>query len=40
VDPQGSIIDGEWNSTPALGLHIQLHALRPEANVIIHNHAH
>ncbi|MFT5482097.1 MAG: ribulose-5-phosphate 4-epimerase/fuculose-1-phosphate aldolase, partial [Halieaceae bacterium] len=24
----------------ALGLHIQLHALRPEANVIIHNHAH
>lgn len=39
LDHEGKIIDGEWNITPAIGLHIQLHALRPEANVVIHNHA-
>lgn len=40
LDHQGNIIDGEWNITPAIGLHIQLHALRPDVNVVIHNHAH
>lgn len=40
LDETGAIIEGEWNTTPAIGLHIQLHALRPEANVVIHNHAH
>ena len=40
LDPEGNVIDGDWNVTPALGLHIQLHALRPEVNVVIHNHAH
>lgn len=39
LDPQGSVIAGEWNTTPAIGLHIQLHALRPDMNVIIHNHS-
>lgn len=38
LDPEGAIIDGEWNTTPAIGLHIQLHALRPDVNVVIHNH--
>ena len=40
LDEHGTIIDGDWNVTPALGLHMQLHALRPEVNVVIHNHAH
>ncbi|TDG11267.1 class II aldolase/adducin family protein [Seongchinamella unica] len=39
LDSEGKIIDGEWNITPAIGLHIQLHDLRPEVNVVIHNHA-
>jgi L-fuculose-phosphate aldolase len=38
LDEAGNIIDGEWNVTPALGLHIQLHRLRPDVNVVIHNH--
>jgi L-fuculose-phosphate aldolase len=40
LDEKGKIIDGDWNITPAIGLHIQLHALRPELQVVIHNHAH
>jgi len=39
LDHSGVIIEGEWNTTPALGLHLQLHQLRPEVNVVIHNHA-
>lgn len=39
LDHEGNIIDGDWNITPAIGLHIQLHTLRPECNVVIHNHA-
>ena len=39
LDPAGEVIDGEWNVTPAIGLHIQLHRLRPEVNVVVHNHA-
>ena len=39
LDESGAIISGEWNVTPALGLHVQLHKLRPDVNVIIHNHA-
>jgi ribulose-5-phosphate 4-epimerase/fuculose-1-phosphate aldolase len=40
LDHAGNIIDGQWNVTPAIGLHIQLHELRPDINVAIHNHAH
>ncbi len=39
LDETGKIIDGDWNVTPALGLHIQLHEARPDVNVVIHNHA-
>lgn len=38
IDEEGGIVDGQWNVTPALGLHLQLHKLRPDVNVIIHNH--
>jgi ribulose-5-phosphate 4-epimerase/fuculose-1-phosphate aldolase len=40
LNPKGDIIDGDWNITPAIGLHIQIHELRPELDVIIHNHTH
>lgn len=35
---QGKILDSDWNVSPAIGLHLQLHELRPEINVVIHNH--
>ncbi len=40
LDANGEVIDGDWNVTPALGLHLKLHAARPDVNVVIHNHAH
>ncbi len=40
LDEAGKVIAGDWNITPAIGLHLQLHALRPEINVVVHNHAH
>lgn len=40
LDTEGKVIDSDWNVTPAIGLHIQLHALRPDVHVVIHNHAH
>lgn len=40
LDANGKILDSDWNVTPALGLHMQLHAARPDVHVVIHNHAH
>ena len=40
LDHDGNILDSQWNTTPALGLHLQLHNARPDVNVVIHNHAH
>ncbi len=40
LNEQGEVTDGDWNVSPAIGLHIQLHQLRPAVNVVIHNHAH
>jgi L-fuculose-phosphate aldolase len=40
LNPEGEIIDSDWNVTPAIGLHLQLHARRPDLHVAIHNHAH
>lgn len=39
LDESGKVVEGEWNITPAIGLHMQLHQLRPDVNVVIHNHA-
>ena len=38
IDLQGNVIEGEWNVTPANLLHRAIHAVRPDAHVIIHNH--
>jgi L-fuculose-phosphate aldolase len=40
LNEAGEVTAGDWNVTPAIGLHIQLHQLRPDVNVVIHNHAH
>lgn len=40
LDPDGKVIDSDWNVTPAIGLHLQLHAQREDVHVVIHNHAH
>lgn len=40
LNAEGEIIEGQWNTTPAIGLHLQMHELRPEVNVVVHNHAH
>lgn len=39
LDASGNILQGEWNVTPAIGLHLQLHRLRPDVQVIVHNHS-
>ena len=38
LDAQGRVIDGDWNITPAINLHLEIHARRPDVDVIIHNH--
>lgn len=40
IDHDGKVLDSRWNTTPAIGLHLQLHRLRPDVNVVLHNHAH
>ena len=37
--PDGSIMEGEWNVTPAINLHVEVHAAREDVKVIIHNHS-
>lgn len=39
LDGDGKVIDSDWNVTPAIGLHLQIHAARPDVHVVIHNHA-
>ena len=38
LDAQGKVIEGEWNITPAINLHMDLHAARHDVEVVIHNH--
>ena len=38
LDSEGKVLDSDWNISPAIGLHLQIHALRSEINVVIHNH--
>lgn len=39
LDEQGKVIEGGWNVTPAVNLHMEIHARRPDVKVIIHNHS-
>lgn len=39
VDSAGRVIEGEWNVTPAIGLHLAVHQRRHNLQVVIHNHS-
>ncbi|MBS0293621.1 MAG: class II aldolase/adducin family protein [Proteobacteria bacterium] len=38
LDERGGVIEGDWNITPAIGLHLDVHRLRHDVRVVIHNH--
>lgn len=38
LDGSGKVIEGDWNITPAINLHMDLHAARHDVQVVIHNH--
>lgn len=38
VDEDAVPVSGRWDVTPAIHLHTELHRLRPDARVVIHNH--
>lgn len=38
VDADGAVVEGEWDVTPAVFLHTELHRSRHDAAVIVHNH--
>lgn len=39
LDSQGKVIEGDWNITPGINLHLAIHAERPDVAVVIHNHS-
>jgi ribulose-5-phosphate 4-epimerase/fuculose-1-phosphate aldolase len=39
INPEGRIIEGRWNVTPAIILHVAIHARRKDVSVILHNHS-
>lgn len=39
LSAEGRILEGAWNITPAINLHRDMHALRHDARVVIHNHS-
>jgi ribulose-5-phosphate 4-epimerase/fuculose-1-phosphate aldolase len=38
VDGDGRVVAGRWDVTPAIHLHTELHRVRPDARVVVHNH--
>lgn len=38
IDADGRVLDGTWDVTPAVHLHTELHRVRPDARVVVHNH--
>ncbi len=38
VDADGHVIEGQWDVTPAIHIHTELHRNRPDARVVVHNH--
>jgi ribulose-5-phosphate 4-epimerase/fuculose-1-phosphate aldolase len=39
IDENGKVIEGKWNTTPAINIHLDVHKLRPDIGVAIHNHS-
>ena len=38
VDADANVVAGQWDVTPAIHIHTELHRRRPDARVVIHNH--
>jgi ribulose-5-phosphate 4-epimerase/fuculose-1-phosphate aldolase len=38
IDPEGKVLEGKWDVTPAVHIHTALHRRRPSARVVVHNH--
>ena len=38
IDADGTVIAGDWDVTPAVHLHTELHRKRADARVVVHNH--
>jgi ribulose-5-phosphate 4-epimerase/fuculose-1-phosphate aldolase len=38
VGPNGEVLAGKWDVTPAIHIHTELHRRRPDARVVVHNH--
>lgn len=38
VDADANVVAGKWDVTPAIHIHTELHRVRPDARVVIHNH--
>ena len=38
IDPDGQVLEGQWDVTPAIHIHTELHRRRPDARVVVHNH--
>jgi ribulose-5-phosphate 4-epimerase/fuculose-1-phosphate aldolase len=38
VSPEGELLEGRWDVSPAIFVHTALHRQRPDARVIVHNH--
>lgn len=38
VDEDANVVSGRWDVTPAIHIHTELHRMRPDARVVIHNH--
>lgn len=39
VDDKGAVVEGSWNVTPAIGLHLEVHRRRHDLKVVLHNHS-
>jgi ribulose-5-phosphate 4-epimerase/fuculose-1-phosphate aldolase len=38
IDADGTVIEGQWDVTPAIHIHTELHRNRADARVVVHNH--
>lgn len=38
VDEDANVVSGRWDVTPAIHIHTELHRVRPDARVVVHNH--
>jgi len=38
VDQEARVVRGRWDVTPAIHLHTEIHRVRPDARVVVHNH--